>query len=234
MKNSKTQQITLIGQSNPSTVLGEFHIHIDAQRLANPFEKFLTEQQFWNSDFSGHPEGLAHCPPKKHLTKKTKNVQEFRGSFDAIVDYLQDNSEDIEGYIEAEYVPVDVEIEEIPFNPAIEIPFKLQLSSLTPGTFRQDELHITLSRAESDPRLINSLRNMGFYSVFMEKTFGEVEIFTAQGTCQMIRQILPRVITYLKTAGGAVKCSVKEERIIKWWMSSPDLILPAVIKTVEN
>ncbi|QSJ18722.1 hypothetical protein JYQ62_08165 [Nostoc sp. UHCC 0702] len=234
MKNSKTQQNTFKRESNLLTVLGEFHIHIDAQTLANPFEEFLIGQQFWNSDFSGHPEGLAHCPPKKHLTKKTKNVQEFRGSFDAIIDYLQDNSEDIEGYIEAEYVPVDIEIEETPFNPEIEIPFKLQLSSLPPGAFRQDELHITLSRAESDPRLINSLRNMGFYSVFMEKKFGEVEIFTAQGTCQTIRQILPKVITYLRAAGGAVKCSVKEERIIKWWMSSPDIILPAVVKSVEN
>jgi len=68
----------------------------------------------------------------------------------------------------------------------------------------------------------------------MEKTFGEVEIFTAQGTRKMIRQVLPEVITYLRAAGGAVSCSVKEERIIWWWMSSPELKLPDVIKSVES
>ncbi|MHC5612268.1 MAG: hypothetical protein ACYTXA_14960 [Nostoc sp.] len=68
----------------------------------------------------------------------------------------------------------------------------------------------------------------------MEKLFGEVEIFTAQGTRKMIRQLLPKVITYLTAVGGVVQSSVKEERIIRWWMSSPELVLPSVINTVES
>ena len=219
----------------PSVLVGEFHIHIDAQTLSIPFEKFLIEtQEFWNSDFSGHPEGQSHCPPKKHLTRKTKYAQEFRGIFDAIIGYLNKDSKAIEGYIEAEYIPIDIEIESKPFNPEVKIPCNFQLTSLLPGTFRQDEIHITLERKKSDPRLINSLRSMGFYSVYMKKPFGEVEIFTAQGTRKTIRKVLPEVITYLRAAGGAVSCSVKEERIIRWWMSSPEIRLPYVIKSVES
>ncbi|MBN3949262.1 MAG: hypothetical protein HWQ38_23495 [Nostoc sp. NMS7] len=233
--NSKAPTNTIVRKSTRPALVGEFHIHIDAQTLSTPFEKFLIEtHNFWNSDFSGHPEGLAHRPPKKHLTIKTKYASQLRENFASILRYLEENSEAIEGYIEAEYIPVDVEIKEKSFNPEIEIPFKLNLASLAPGTFRQEELHITLSREQSDPRLINSLRDMGFYSVYMEKSFGEVEIFTAQGTRKIIRQLLPEVITYLTAVGGAVQCSVKEERIIRWWMSSPELLLPSIINTVES
>lgn len=232
---SRFNDVTVTSGRNTGlkVVVGEFHIHIDAQELATPFEKFLIEtQQFWNSDFSGHPEGASHRPPIKHLTMKTKYVNEFKATVGAIANYLSENSEAIEGYIEAEYIPIDIDIEEKPFNPEVEIPFKLQLTSLPQGTFRQDEVHITMDRVKSDPRLIDSLRSMGFYSVYMEKPFGEAEIFTAQGTRKMIRKILPEVISYLRQAGGAVECSVKEERILRWWMSSSELKLPNVIDSV--
>ncbi len=37
-------------------------------------------------------------------------------------------------------------------------------------------------------------------------------------------------IHHLKDAGGSVKCSVKEERIVRWWVISPNLQLPPVLK----
>jgi len=233
MNNSQTKKRATFDKPRIPALVGEFHIHIDAQTLSNSFENFLIEtQKFWNSDFSGSPEEFSHRPPKIHLTKKTKYAQELRESFHEIVSYIKDNPKSLEGYVEAEYIPVDIDIEEKFFNPKIEIPLKIQTSSLFPGTFRQDEIHITLLRESSDPRLINCLRSMGFYSVYMEKPFGEVEIFTAQGTRRVIGQVLPHIITYLRTAGGARKCSVKEERIISWWASSSEISLPDVISSI--
>ncbi|MBD2248714.1 hypothetical protein [Nostoc sp. FACHB-888] len=223
---------TLRNRCIPALV-GEFHLHIDAQTLSKSFENFLVEnQKFWNSDFSGYPEQFSHRPPKIHLNKKTKYAQELRSTFNALINYIKDNPKSIEGYIEAEYIPVDIDIEEKPFNPQVEIPLVFQNSSLLPGTFRQDEVHITLLRDSSDQRLLNSLRNMGFYSVYMEKPFGEVEIFTVQGTRRIIRQVLPKLITYLRAVGGATKCSIKEERIISWWASSSELSLPCIISSI--
>ncbi|MHC5676942.1 hypothetical protein [Nostoc sp.] len=70
--NSKAPTNTIVRKSTRPALVGEFHIHINAQTLSTPFEKFLIEtHNFWNSDFSGHSEGLAHPPPKKHLTIKT-------------------------------------------------------------------------------------------------------------------------------------------------------------------
>lgn len=210
--------------------MDKFHIHVDALKLSQEFENFLIENlNFWQSDFAGHPEGVPHFEAPIHLTTKTETAKEFKAIFESIQSYLEQNPEAIEGYVEGEYIPLDIDIKEQPFNPEVEVPCRFELTDLDPGTFREDEIHVTLDRDKSDPRLIENLRSMGFFSAYMDKSFGTVEILTVQGSIKQIQQLLPQILHYLKDAGGSVKCSVKEERIVRWWVSSSNLSLPPVI-----
>ena len=64
IKSTESQGKSRRRGSSLEVLVGEFHTHIDAQTLSTPFEKFLIDrQQFCYADFSGHPEGFAHCPP---------------------------------------------------------------------------------------------------------------------------------------------------------------------------
>jgi hypothetical protein len=54
-----------------------------------------------------------------------------------------------------------------------------------------------------------------------------------QGSRQKIHSILPALKEYLKSVGGAVNCSIKEERVAAWWLSEPTLRLPPVVSAIE-
>ena len=221
-------------KQNSLTPKSQFHIHVDAHKLSPEFEKILLNtHNFTNTDFSGHPEGVLHFETPRHLTYKTQDGKTFNTLFNDLIDYLENHPQAIEGYVEGESIPLDLDLPEKPFNPDIAIPYQFNLKTLTPGTFREDEIHITLEREKSDPNLIQSLRSMGFFSAYMDKPSGsKVEILTVQGTRQQIQEILPELIMYLQQAGGAVNCSIKEERIIRWWTSSADIQLPPVVNSV--
>jgi hypothetical protein len=208
-----------------------FHIHVDAQEMSAELELFLIGQlKFWNSDFSGHPPGALHFETPRHLTWKSTDAATAKLTFTTLTDYLEANPGCITGYVEGEYIPVDIDLPAIPFNPEIAVPYHLELGSLAPGKFREDEIHITLDRDKSDPRLLTALRSMGFFSAWMEKPQNSVEIFTAQGDRSHIQKVLADMQIYLQAAGGAVGGSIKEERIIRWWLSSPEISLPPVIR----
>ncbi len=97
LKSTESQGKSRLRGSSLEVLVGEFHTHIDAQTLSTPFENFLIEtKQFCHADFSGHPEGFAHCPPKKHLTRKTKSFQDFRSTFNAILGYLKEDNDAID------------------------------------------------------------------------------------------------------------------------------------------
>jgi hypothetical protein len=208
-----------------------FHIHVDAQEMSAELELFLIGQlKFWNSDFSGHPPGALHFETPRHLTWKSTDAATAKSTFTTLVDYLETNPGCITGYVEGEYIPVDIDLPAMPFNPEIAVPYHLELGSLAPGKFREDEIHITLDRDKSDPRLLTALRSMGFFSAWMEKPQNSVEIFTAQGDRSNIQKVLADMQIYLQAVGGAVGGSIKEERIIRWWLSSPEISLPPVIR----
>jgi hypothetical protein len=235
MNNLMLEQITIADHKDTSHSASEFHIHIDAHQLAQGFEDFLLgDLGFWNTDFSGHPVGVLHFETPRHLTYKTKDAKNFKTVFDNVTAYLKGRPDDISGYVEGEFIPLDINIKEKPFDPTVPVPCQFELTTLAAGTFREDEIHITLDRDRSDPRLIDNLRSMGFFSAYMDKSFGTVEILTAQGTRQIIQQLLSQVLTYLNTAGGAINCSVKEERILRWWLSDPDIKLPPVIQFINQ
>ena len=127
---------------------------------------------------------------------------------------------------------MDQDVETEAYREGVEIPFRVASSPIARGDFRETEIHITLDRDRSDPRLLAALTEMGFFSAFMNKSYGVAQIFTVQGSRQQIDALLPRLVKYLEACGGAVNCSVKEERVARWWLSDPGVVLPPVISEI--
>jgi hypothetical protein len=210
-----------------------FHIHVDAKTMSEDFDRFLVDELgFWHSDFAGHPNGVPHFEPNHHLTQKIDSGEEFKAIFDKVVTYANTRSA-LSGYVEGEYLALEKEISPKPFDPLVEPPFKFITTPLSEGRFRETEIHITLSRDESDPRLLRTLEQMGFFGAYLPKPYGIAQIFTVQGTQEKIDVMLPVIIEYLEKAGGSVKCRIKEERVARWWTSSPIVSIPPVVDIID-
>jgi hypothetical protein len=215
--------------------MSEFHIHVDAAFIEQGFEGFLLNTLgFSLKNFSVIPTESERHAPEHHLTYKIADAKTFHRQFDAIEQYLKQHPDAMEGYVEGEHIPGEIQIPHREFNPEVLIPFTVELSNLASGEFREDEIHITLDADLSDPRLLLSLSQMGFFSVFMDKAYGKAKIFTTQGSCRNIREILPWLTSYLENVGGAANCVVKEERILRSWLSSPDVKRPPTISHIHK
>jgi hypothetical protein len=210
-----------------------FHIHVDASELQADFEDYLAKTGFSRTDFAGHPEGIDGFEPPNHLTLKMFDSAEFRKTFDAVqAEAMTGNG--MRGYLEGEFIPVDQDIAERPYREGVAIPFKVKNGPPVKGVFRETEIHITMDRDRSDARLLAALTEMGFFSAFMRKAYGLAQIFTVQGSRAQIDQLLPNLIEFLESCGGAVHCSVKEERVARWWLSHSDVALPPVITEIQS
>jgi hypothetical protein len=73
---------------------------------------------------------------------------------------------------------------------------------------------------------------MGFYPAWLKKAKGLAQVFTAQGSREHIDALLPSLLDYLERAGGATDCSIKEERVARYWISGPDVKLAPVIQRI--
>jgi hypothetical protein len=213
----------------------ESHIHIDAKNIEYQLEKLLIQKYgFDHKNFIQRQDLNPSYAPETHLTYKTTNANQANQIFKDIHTYLEQNPNSMTGYVEYEYIPEQISIEYRTFNPDVPLPFQLELGDLAIGAFREDEIHITIDRDNSDPRLLESLRQIGFFSALRQKDYGIAEIFTTQGSYQDIQKVLPMIVSYLNQAGGAAACIVKEERIIHSWVSSLDYKLPPVIKSIQT
>jgi len=212
---------------------GEFHIHIDAKVISEDFERTLTaELGFWRADFDGSPEGAVCFAPVHHLTNKYPTNVAFRTAWDRVIQFASVPGA-MCGYIEGEYVPEEIAIPEAPFDPGAAPPFRIEMAALPPGKFRETEVHVTLDRDRSDPRLLTALQGMGLMAVYLPKPYGTAVIYTVQGSVQHIDRILTALVSYLTRAGGAVKCRLKEEGINRHWISGPDAVLPPVVGKIH-
>lgn len=209
-----------------------FHIHVDAAEIQPSFEQYLAQSGFVRTDFAGHPGNADGFEAPNHLTLKLYDSAEFRKKFDE-VQAQASATHGIRGYLEGEFIPVDRDLEARPYQGNVEPPFRVTSQPIEPGSFRETEIHITLDRDRSDPRLLASLTEMGFFSAYMHKSYGVAQIYTVQGSRAQVDQLLPRVIAYLEDCGGTATCSVKEERVARWWLSNPSVALPPVIANIE-
>lgn len=212
--------------------MSRLHIHVDASEISPELGSFLEKLGFWRSDFVEHGQHDGY-EPAHHLTLKPQSTKEFREAFDTVVEWLEEHPGHIDGYLEGEVLPFDEEIEVRPFNSTIPIPFQLEKINLQPGRFRETEVHVALDRDRSHSDLRANLRRLGLFSAFLPKSYGVAEIFTVQGAQNHIDQLIPSLKQYIEEAGGAVNCSVKEERIARWWVSRPDVPLPPVVCNIK-
>jgi hypothetical protein len=207
-----------------------FHIHIDAKKeLSEAGRKYLVGLGFNLSNFSG-----GDYVPKEHHTLKLHSSLDFNRSFAAVASYLDSHKDELTGYVEGEFVALHMNIPLKPFDPTIQIPFRITTTQLPEGVFRGDEIHITLDSTRSDPRLLQNLsEDMGLYPANLQKDYGPAKTFTVQAKSkEEIEKLLPHLIVYLYQAGGAARCVVKEERIANHWLSDKKLKLPPVIENI--
>lgn len=194
-----------------------FHLHIDAQRMPPELSRFARQELgFYDSNFSGHPEGYDHFEPQQHLTLKVKTRPEFDAAWERLESAARGT--DFVGYLEGEFIPLDDFIPYRPFDAELPVPFQVQRRRLSGGAhehFRQTEFHLTYKRDESDPRLTEKLLQAGLYGAYIPKRDGEFVVLTMQGHVKTIHPLLASVKGYLEQAGGAFRCTVKEERAIK-------------------
>ncbi len=210
-----------------------FHIHVDAQTLTLDFEQLLRGQLGFILQNFLHDHVEVSYEPAYHLTARPKNSQEFKTIFGQVKEYVESHPGALTGYIEGECIPEDIDLVEKPFDPSIKLLFKVSCTQLPPGKFREDEIHVSLARDESDPRLLQALTAMGLFVGYLPKKQGVAAIYTVQGSRQHISELMPALTYYLQRAGGGVRCSIKEERIADSWMSSPDIRLPPVIDKIS-
>jgi hypothetical protein len=211
--------------------VSELHIHVDASYLSHHLAGVLERLGFWRSDFS--EQQVDSYAPLHHFTLKPQSTSEFKATFDFLVRWLEENPGNIDGYLEGEVVPVDDELAEGQFDSDVPIPFTLGLSNLKPGEFRESEIHVTLDREKSHPTLRKRLREMGLFSAYLPKVYGIAEVFTVQGLQVDVDRLLPSLRRYIQEAGGANRCSIKEERIARWWVSRRDLALPPIVGSIS-
>lgn len=210
-----------------------FDIHVDAIELSVEAERFLVDDlHFWRSDFCGHPEGYPSYEPPHHFTLKPKSATDYRKAFNQLRDFFIKNSSAMRGYVEGEFFAFDKDLPDRPFNAEVLVPFGVLTTSLSPGAFRESEIHVTMSRDQSDSRVVKALLDMGLFTAYLPKDYGVGQVFTVQGTQQIITKLLPALIDYLKRAGGTVHCSVKEERVVGSWLSDSQLTLPPVVQKI--
>jgi len=211
----------------------QFHVHVDATELDPAVERSLqVDFGFEVTDFCGHIPGLPHFEPDHHLTLKCEDGAEYRRRFAETVSFL--SSSRMRGYLEGEYVASDVDLEARPFQPSAKLDFRLALRRLPPGQFRSSEIHITMDRDRSDPRLIQILAEGGFFAAYLPKSYGTAVVLTAQGDRATIGELMPMVHRFLANAGGAVTCSVMEERVVGWWASDDSVELPPVVAAIDR
>ncbi len=193
-----------------------FHIHIDAVSISPELSLRVREDLgFYDSNFNGHPPGYVHFEPKQHLTLKVANREEF----DSIWSRLEElaSHEPFVGYLEGEFIPVD---DFIPYKPHcdMQVPFRIarrRLSGSEHEQFRQGEFHLTYKKEESDAKLTEKLLEAGLYGAYMPKRDGEFVVLTMQGYIKTINVLAKAVRQYVEEAGGAYRCTLKEERAIR-------------------
>jgi hypothetical protein len=208
-----------------------FHIHVDAAWVSPDFETFLKrELKFFRTDFVGADGGKTE--PLNHLTLKTRNSEIFRRTFAKVVAYAQTHKA-MAGYVEGEVISLDKNFAGSLHNPNVPIPFKLGMTPLPPKTFRESEFHLTLCPERSDPRLLRKLTEMGLLMIYMPKSWGIALVYTAQGKRDLIKSLALSLSDFLEKSGGAVMCSLKEERVAKWWASDEAIKFPPVVQTAQ-
>lgn len=210
-----------------------YHLHIDAMRFESPLREVpLVRKGFKETNFAHSDARYEHHEPAIHYTLKTTDLAELRTRFEEMKALLA-SPEQFEGYLEAEYIALDREIVPAAGSRGIpEIPFRATKRPVNGEGFRQSEIHVAMQTERPDAEICDAMREMGFFTAFMQKPYGLVSIFTLQGSLAQIKDILQPTTDFLARCPGHAHCTIKEERVVGWWLSKEGLDLPPVIDTL--
>lgn len=210
-----------------------YHIHFDGKVIAPALEKWATGHLgFWWDNFL-HEEGAGQYAPDRHLTQKPKTGEDFKRIKYEIFEYLRIHPAELTGYVECEVISRREEVAWKEFDPSVDFPFSFDTTTLTKGTFRESEIHVSMGKDASDLRLFETLKKAGLFVALNEREHGTDIIFTVQGYRDEIGKIWEMLHQYLLKAGGSAYCKMKEEVIVDYWLSSPDYPLPPVVSTIN-
>ena len=211
---------------------GIYHIHVDAAVMPGRLLEESLRLGFYRDRFDGHPEGRVHFAPQDHVTKKFRELRDFRSDWETLVKIAEQTG--FVGYFEGEYIPSDEYIAPEDFQ-CVAPRFRIERRKLTEAErFRQAELHLSMDKDASDQRLIDMLLDSGLYGAYLPKRGRVYIILTAQGYRNQVTPLLKEVRKYMRSAGGAVSCTLKEERIIDYRLFGIGVSeLPEVIERVD-
>jgi hypothetical protein len=212
----------------------KFHIHVDCKSYHQGFADWIAGKGFYPDNFLVVP-GMDGYEPVTHFTSKLDDPEVFRTLFAEISNFLDTNpGHSIDGYLEGEVVVSDIEIPEAEFKPAVLVPVMCKVTPTPLGCFRESEIHISLDRDRSHANLRWNIQRMGFSPAYQKEEWGIKEIWTIQGSQIAIKTILQPVVDYLWSAGGGVKCKIREEQIARWKANPPSFPIPPMIYQIAK
>ena len=208
-----------------------FHIHIDAEAMDRRLSAaLLGERGFSEKNFIREGQRGSEYSPHIHITRKYWDRASFDRDFDYILAQIEAGAE-LEGYVEGEFIALNRQFAFEPRQESPLPPFKVVLGALPQGAFRQTEVHLTVSAEQSDANMLEALFEMGFFCAYAPKPYGMAQVFTMQGSYRHIAAILPPLTNFIE-GGGLAHARLKEERIVRWWVSNSSVALPPVIHQI--
>ncbi|GAB4143890.1 MAG: hypothetical protein OHK0017_01840 [Patescibacteria group bacterium] len=228
--------------SDPEFTLGSNpdsngHIHLDVRRKNLPeVRQKLIEAGLGPHDFTFDEGNTNLHMPDEHLSYFTKNPKEQMGFWNVIKEECIKLG--VFGYLEEEWGIEQLLKDNPKFNENIKFPFKLKLKKLSSEfgpKFREQEVHFVFDADEVDPRLFETLHAAGMYSVLLVKPTHRLRVMTMQGTKLQLSQLIPPLISYLKSAGGYTKGEFIIETILDYQYLGGIMAeeLPLVIDKIE-
>jgi hypothetical protein len=191
------------------------HLHIDLfADLPAWLVEFLIKMGFWNASFKNpYPDG--HVGPKHIWTYKSTDEYECDVRWKALLG--PGRPIEVPGFMERERIVLDTQIEtDHLFDPHVDKPFMLERYRLPEGGFKESEIHVTLDRNASDPRVMEWFVSMGMVPAIMPKqrTDGssyDALILTATGDKREIARVVKELRDVIPKLGGIKGCSIKFE-----------------------
>ncbi len=215
-----------------------YHIHLDTDTKSKKLhQKIQLELGFHAHHFTGHPEGYMHFEPTSHSSIKLPSRAKFNEIWKRATKLVEAEKR-VVGYLEGEFIPVDIAI---PFNPVARYfppPFKIKRRKLDPSRgekFRETEFHLVMDAKESDQRVIRGLYDAGLYGAYLEKSSYGAVVLTIQGHRKLIKPLIGEVICYLNEVGGVKRCTIKEEQALANELFRKKVSsLPEIIDSIER
>lgn len=210
-----------------------YHIHLDTKTASTELHtKIQQELGFFAHHFSGHPDGYVHFEPTSHSSIKLFSRDEFNKTWNRAVE-LVTTEKDVIGYLEGEFIPIDVAItfkEMVSYLPP---PFRIKRRTLDQNKgekFRETEFHLVMDFDRSNQKVINGLLDAGLYGALLAKQDHRAIVLTIQGHQRFIKPLIQTVIEYLNEVGGVQRCTIKEEvALANQLFNMPSNDLPEII-----